>query len=46
MEPIPLRGIKHREATGSREERRGGDTDLRPDINQYPACSDKSSQLQ
>lgn len=50
MELRPLRGIKHTEATGSGVE--GGEgwggvvTDLRSGINQYPACSDKSSQLQ
>lgn len=42
MELIRLRGIKHTQATGS-----GGEgTDLCLGINQYSACSDKSSQLQ
>lgn len=42
MELIRLRGIKRTQATGS-----GGEVrDLCSSINQYPACSDKSSQLQ
>lgn len=49
MEPIPLRRIKHTEATGSGGRSWGGRgvgvTDQGSGINQYPACSDKSCQL-
>lgn len=40
------RNQAHRGHSSGGEEGGGGLTDLRPGINQYPACSDKSSRLQ